>query len=134
MKITKRQSQIIAGDILTLLVVTFIGQYMHQTHVLGLWRFLQNALPLLLAWFLLAPWIQAYDESIFTKFQQLWRPFLAMVLAGPWVVFFRDILVHGILEGGAGPLFAIIFGGSAAIGILLWRFIAIFLIKWMNKN
>lgn len=107
------------GDALTLALVTIYGFASHDTLGTAGMRVFITYLPLLISWLLFAPFLGCYDLVNLRSRRQLWRPFWAMVLAGP---------MAGILRGfwlGAPviPLFVVIVGGVSALGLLMWRFI-----------
>jgi ABC-type xylose transport system permease subunit len=49
--------------------------------------------------------------------KQLWRPVLAMLLAAPLAGLLRAMMLNSVVI----PLFVLILGGSAALGMLVWR-------------
>ncbi len=49
--------------------------------------------------------------------RQLWRPFMAMVLAKSLAVLLRAMLLNTVVL----PIFGVVLSGSAGIGMLLWR-------------
>lgn len=123
---TKR-TILILGDILLLAIITLIGFASHgETSLAFLPRMLTTFLPLLAGWFLLAPWFGLFNLQITAQARQLWRPALAMLLAGPLVAILRAAMLNTV----ALPLFALILGASAALGMTLWR--AIF--WWWNRR
>lgn len=114
----KSKWALIAGDTLALSVITVVGFASHgETNISFLPRMLTTFLPLVLSWFLIAPWLGMFDAQITSQPKQLWRPPLAMLLAAPM----SAILRAAILNSVALPLFTIILGGSAAMGMLVWR-------------
>jgi len=114
----KSKWTLIAGDILALSVITVVGFASHgETNISFLPRMLTTFIPLVLSWFLIAPWLGLFDAQITSEPKQLWRPPLAMLLAAP----ISAILRAAILNAVALPLFTIILGGSAALGMLVWR-------------
>ena len=109
---------LITGDIIVLAVITIIGFASHgETDLSLLPRMLTTFIPLVVSWFLIAPWLGLFDEQIISEPKQLWRPPLAMLLAAPMTVILRATMLNTV----ALPLFTLILGGSAAIGVLLWR-------------
>lgn len=113
-----KRTILILGDIITLALITVIGFASHgETDLSFLPRMLTTFFPLLVGWFLLAPWLGLFNLQVVLQPKQLWRPLLAMLLAGPLVAILRAALLNTV----ALPLFALILGGSAAIGITLWR-------------
>lgn len=115
---------LILGDVLALAVITVIGFASHgETALSFLPRMLTTFLPLLAGWFLMAPWLGLFEPKIVAAPSQLWRPALTMLLAAPLTTILRAALLHGV----ALPLFTFILGGSAALGMLVWRGIWLFL-------
>jgi hypothetical protein len=106
-------------------VVTLLGFSTHgKLNVASLPRMLTTFLPLLVSWFLAAPWLGLFDLH---KPQRsvLWRVPLAMLLAAPLTSILRAALLNAV----ALPLFTLILGGSATIGMLFWRM----LWGWMSR-
>lgn len=108
---------LIIGDILTLAIVTVIGFASHSTAGTAGSRMLTTFIPLLVAWLLIAPHLKVYDHDVALDGRQLWRPFWAMVLAGPMAAWLRGLLLNSPIQ----PLFVIILGGVSALAILAWR-------------
>lgn len=114
----KIQTTLIIGDMITLAVITVIGFASHGETELALFpRMLTTYIPLVVSWFLIAPWLGLFDPQITSSPKQLWRPLLAMLLAAPMTAILRAAMLKGV----ALPLFALILGSSAAIGMLIWR-------------
>ena len=117
---------LIAGDILALGIITFIGFASHgETGLSFLPRMLTTFIPLVISWFLIAPWLRLFDRQVTSNVKQLWRPPLAMLLATPMTSILRATFLNSI----ALPLFTLILGGSAAIGMLVWRGVW----SWINR-
>ena len=113
-----RHLPLVLGDLLALAIITVIGFASHgETDLSFVPRMFTTFIPLVVGWFLIAPWLGLFDFRHTTTFKQLWRPPLAMLLATPLAV----ILRAAMLNGAALPLFALILGGSAALGMLVWR-------------
>ena len=109
---------LITGDTIVLAVITIIGFASHGETSLSFFpRMLTTFIPLVVSWFLIAPWLGLFDMQIISEPKQLWRPPLAMLLAAPMTVILRATMLNTV----ALPLFTLILGGSAAIGVLLWR-------------
>jgi len=113
---------LIFGDILTLIIVTVIGFASHGTAGTAGTRMLTTFLPLLAAWFLIAPHLKVYENQKVLDWQQLWRPFWSMILAAPLAAWMRGVILNSPIL----PLFVVILGGFSALGILVWR--ALFLL------
>jgi hypothetical protein len=80
---------------------------------------LTTYVPLLAAWFLIAPYLGVYNLAWAGEFRQLWRPFWAMVLAAPFAAGLRGAWLGAVIL----PIFVVILGGISALAILAWRFI-----------
>jgi len=118
---------LIAGDILALAIITVIGFASHgETEVSFVPRMFTTFIPLLVSWFLIAPWLGLFDIQITSNPKHLWRSPLAMLLGAPMASFLRAVL----LNGTALPLFTLILGGSAALGMLIWRGVY----TWINRR
>lgn len=108
---------LIAGDIITLAIVTVIGFASHGTADTAGSRMLTTLIPLVVAWFLIAPFLQVYDNQISLDGRQLWRPLWAMILASPMAAWLRGLMLSSPIL----PVFVIILGGVSAVAILVWR-------------
>ncbi len=115
---------LIAGDILAMAVITVIGFASHgETDISFLPRMATTFLPLVVSWFLIAPWLGLFNIKIVADPKQFWRPPLAMLLAAPMTAILRAAMLYAV----ALPLFTLILGGSAALGMLVWRGLYLFL-------
>lgn len=116
---------LIAGDIITLAVVTVIGFASHGTANTAGARMLTTFIPLVVAWFLVAPFLNVYKSEYVLDGLQLWRPVWAMVLAAPMAAWLRGVM----LSSPVLPIFVVILGGASVAGMLIWR--ALF---WLVAN
>jgi hypothetical protein len=109
---------LVLGDIIALAIITVIGFATHsETDLSFLPRMMTTFIPLVVGWFLIAPWLGLFDAQYTTTPKQLWRPPLAMLLASPMTAVLRAAMLNAV----ALPLFALVLGGSAALGMLVWR-------------
>ena len=118
---------VILGDILAILFITLIGFAAHReldtsfiTHMSALF------FPLLIAWFLLSPWLGLFNAEIISNPRQLWRPVLTMLFAAPLAAVLRGLVLNAPII----PIFAIVLAATSAFGMVLWRGIYFFL----NRN
>lgn len=117
MKISKGLVLIII-DVLALAIITLIGFANHnELLTFPAERMLATFVPLLVGWFLISPWLGLFKPEIYSNPRQLWRTVLAMVLAAPLTGLLRAMMLNGVVI----PLFVLILGGSAALGMLVWR-------------
>jgi hypothetical protein len=108
---------LVAGDIITLAIVTIIGFASHGTADTAGTRMLTTFIPLIAAWLLIAPHLKVYDRKIVLEGRQLWRPLWAMVLAAPMAAWLRGLILNSPIL----PIFVFILGGASAVAILIWR-------------
>ena len=117
-----------AGDVLVLALVTVYGFASHDQLGTAGARMLTTFVPLLISWFLVSPHLQAFDLQRAAQARDLWRPFWAMILAAPLAVFIRAVMLNTAIN----PIFVVIIGGVAALALLAWR--AIFLFVAIRKK
>ncbi len=110
---------LIIGDAITLMLVTVYGFATHETLGTAGTRLLTTFIPLLVAWLLIAPYLGVYQLSLAGEFRQLWRPFWAMVLAGPFAAWMRAAWLGTAIL----PVFVVVLGGVSALALLAWRFL-----------
>ncbi len=109
---------LLVGDALIFVLVTLIGFAAHGEGGLAMVpRMFTTFLPLLVAWGLIAPWLGLFQPSVTDDARQLWRPVWGMLLAAPMVA----VLRAAMLNSAALPIFTLVLGSSAALGLLLWR-------------
>ena len=121
---------LIVGDIIALAIITVIGFATHgETDLSFAPRMFTTFIPLAVGWFLIGPWLGLFNSQITSAPKQLWRPPLAMLLAAPMAAILRAAMLNAI----ALPLFAMILGGSAALGMLIWRGVYFFWQKNLNQ-
>jgi hypothetical protein len=105
------------GDGLVLLVISLIGFFFHNADQAYSWRWLATFLPFGLGWALIAPWMGLYRVELIAHAQTFWRAPLAAFLAAPFAAWLRG----GILNSAVLPLFVLVLGLNAALGLGLWR-------------
>jgi len=122
---------LIVGDVIALAIIIVVGFASHgETDVSFLPRMLTTFIPLVASWFLITPWLGMFDPQIVFNAKQLWRPPLAMLLAAPVTAVLRAAMLNGV----ALPLFTLILGGSAALGVLVWRGLYLWWFKKTNQG
>ena len=108
---------LLIGDIFTLALVTIFGFASHNELGSAGARMLTTFIPLVVAWLLISPWLGVFNPAYATNPRQLWRPFWAMVLAGPMATWIRSVW----LQSPVFPLFVVVLGGVSALALLVWR-------------
>ena len=125
-----KKTTLIIGDILSIAILTVIGFATHGEVGVGfILRMGTTFFPLLLGWFLIAPWFGLFDEQVASNPRLLWRILFAMLFAAPLAVILRAVLLHS----AASPLFVLILGGMNALGMLVWRGIYLFITRGSSK-
>jgi hypothetical protein len=113
---------LLLGDALTLALTTVFGFAFHDQLGAFSTRMLATFIPLLAAWLLIAPHVRAFDLRHIDQFNQLWRPFWAMILAAPMAAWLRGVWLNTVIL----PVFVIVLGGISALALFLWRVIFYF--------
>jgi len=108
---------LVAGDLITIGLVTIFGFSSHQElDTAGLYM-LTTFLPVLAGWLMVAPILGLYRTETVFEPRNLWKPFYAMLLVGPMAAFLRGAW----LQRPIIPIFVVVLGGVSALAILLWR-------------
>ena len=124
----KRRLILICGDVVVFALVTLFGFSTHNTLGSAGSRMLATFIPLLAGWALIAPFLGVYNLERVADARQLWRPFWAMVLAGPMVAWLRGVWLGQVIL----PVFVVVLGGVSALAILAWRTIFWFVVSRMK--
>jgi hypothetical protein len=125
-----KKTILILGDIFTIAILTIIGFATHdEAAVSFIPRMGTTFFPLLIGWFLIAPWFELFDEQVVSNPKLLWRSLLAMLFVAPMAIILRAAWLHS----AATPLFALILGSTNGLGILVWRAIYTFIAKQNKK-
>lgn len=115
---TSNRNILILGDILTILAVTLIGFATHgELNTSFLTRIAAIFFPLVIAWFLIAPWFGLFQREVVSNPKQFWRPMLAMILAAPLAAMLRGLILNAAII----PIFVVVLGATSALGMVLWR-------------
>ena len=114
---------LLVGDVLTLGLVTIFGFATHGTFGTAGIRMFSTFIPLVIAWLLVAPHLDAFNPQVMKDYRNLWRPFWAMVIAAPMAAWLRGVWLNAPIL----PVFVIVLGGFSALGLLAWRSIYLFI-------
>jgi Protein of unknown function (DUF3054) len=126
---TVKKSILILGDIFTFAIFTFIGFATHrEADISFIPRMGTTFFPLLIGWFLIAPWLELFDDLVTVNPKLLWRVPTALFFIAPLAVILRAALLHSTAQ----PVFALVLGAINAIGMLVWRGLYILIMK-QNK-
>jgi len=125
-----KKNILIIGDIISLAILTVIGFATHgETDTSYLPRMAAVFLPMVVGWFILIPWMGLFDEQIIAIPKNLWRIILVMLFLAPLAATVRA----AILGAAMLPLFPLILGSSNAIGMVVWRWLYIFIARRVAK-
>jgi hypothetical protein len=106
------------GDIFAMLAITLIGFATHgELKMSFITRMSALFFPLIIAWFLLSPWLGLFQTEIISNPRQLWRPALAMLLAVPLAAVLRGLILNAPII----PIFVVVLITTSALGMLVWR-------------
>ncbi|MGA7192384.1 MAG: DUF3054 family protein [Anaerolineales bacterium] len=127
-----KNKALILGDTLTLLIITLIGFATHgETSISFSPRMLTTFIPLLIAWFLLAPWFGLFNPAptlpppntfgIWGRWREATEGVIkvgvAMLFAGPLAVVLRGLILNAPII----PIFAVVLSAASAFGMIIWR-------------
>ena len=116
---------LVFGDLLAMAVITVIGFATHgETDASYLPRMAATFVPMTVSWFILAPALGLFEVERVRSTRQLWRPAWGAFFAAQLAVILRGLWLNAAVL----PLFGLILGGSAALGMVVWRGIWIWLI------
>ncbi len=115
-----RKRILIVGDVAVFVILTIVGFASHgEAGTSFLPRMGAAFFPVIFAWFVLAPWFGLFDEAVISNPLYLLRIPLAFLFVAPLAVILRGAW----LNAAAQPLFALVFGGTNALGMMVWRLI-----------
>lgn len=125
-----KKTILIIGDIISLAILTVIGFATHgETDTSYLPRMGVIFLPMVFGWFVLTPWFGLSDEQVIANPKNLWRIILVMLFIAPLAATVRAALLGAAML----PLFPLILGTSNAVGMMVWRWLYIYIVKRVAK-
>jgi flagellar biosynthesis protein FliQ len=117
-KFLMKTPELVFGDILALLVTTLLGFITHgEVDLSFLPHFLALFVPLVIAWFLLAPWFGLFQQEISSSPRRFWRTVFAMAFVAPFAAVMRGLVLNTAIL----PIFVVVLAATSTIGMLLWR-------------
>lgn len=122
---------LLLGDALAILIVTIIGFASHELSPINP-RVWATFVPMLAAWLLVAPWLGLFQVEVIRRPIDVWRAALAAALAAPIAAVLRGLWLNTMVA----PIFALVLGAVAALGMLIWRLGWVLILRgkfsWMN--
>ena len=128
---THNRSFLIIGDMLAIGLVTILGFATHgETDISFLPRMAVVFFPLVIAWFMLAPWLGLFQDEIIHNARQLWRPALTALFTAPVAAVLRGLFLNAPII----PIFALVLGATSALGMSVWRAIYFWFTRKSSKQ
>lgn len=109
------------GDAVCILLFAVVGLLSHGEPV-GFWGVARNALPILLVWYLVAPFLRTYSRPSWHSLLYTWA---IAVSAGVWLRF----MVLGKPFGLGFFIFLAITLAFTLLFLLAWRFLALWIVR-----
>lgn len=117
---SKPKWMLYAGDTIAIALLTLIGFASHQElNASFLPRMAATFFPVAISWFVIAPWFGLFQDEYPSKIPPHLRIVLAVLYASTMAAFLRGL----ILRSDIPPVFILALGGSAALGMVIWRWI-----------
>ena len=109
---------IVAGDLLTLIVVTAIGFAAHgEADLSFLPRFAAILVPLVASWLIVAAAMRLFQPAALRDPKRLWQVPVAACLACLPAAILRGL----ILSEPVAPAFMLVLAATTALGLTIWR-------------
>ena len=119
---------LVIGDVICLAIITIVGFVRHGTLESGGLRILITFVPVVIAWYLVSPFLGVYDLKKAMNPRELWRPFWAMAVAGPLAAWLRGVWLNSAIL----PIFVLVLTGFDSVALLVWR--GIFLLTFNRSR
>lgn len=121
----KKESQrlwiVLIGDVLVFLIFSVIGTYSHEG-LMGIGQVIWTALPFILSWFLIAPFLGAFRRELMTRPKAMaLKTMLAWLAAWPLGVALHFVFDWHVISVVSTLSFALVTLITNAIFLLIWR-------------
>lgn len=117
-----RLAWLIGGDILVLLLFTWVGERSHNLPGLDIRAVRTVAAPFMMAWFVIAPWLGLFRAEVSQSWRKLVpRLWLAWIITGPLGALLRSLFLGRPISEGINPTFVLVTIGVAGLMMLAWR-------------
>jgi hypothetical protein len=127
-----RLALLIGGDLLVLLLFTWVGRSSHSLPSTGISAGLATAAPFIISWFLIAPWFGLFQAGVSQTWRKLIpRLLLVWLIAGPLAGLLRALFLGRPIPEGIVPTFVVITTLVAGLFMLIWR---LGYIWWANRS
>ena len=122
---------LIGGDLLVLLLFTWVGRSSHSLSGIDIFAGLATAAPFIISWFLIAPWLGLFQVEVSQTWRKLVpRLLLVWLIGGPLAGLLRALFLGRPIPEGIVPTFVVITMVIASLFMLIWR---LGYIWWVNR-
>ena len=118
----ERLAVLIGGDLLVLLLFTWVGRSSHSLSGVDIIAGLATAAPFIISWFAFAPWAGLFRAEISQNWQKFGPRLLAVwLIGGPLAGLLRAIFLGRPIPEGIIPIFVLITMLVASLFMFIWR-------------
>jgi hypothetical protein len=129
--LAQRLALLIGGDLLVLLLFTWVGRSSHSLSGTDIFAGLATAAPFIISWFLIAPWFGLFQVEVSQTWRKLVpRLLLVWLIGGPLAGLLRALFLGRPIPEGIVPTFVVITMVIASLFMLIWR---LGYIWWINR-
>jgi hypothetical protein len=129
--LAQRLALLIGGDLLVLLLFTWVGRSSHSLSGTDIFAGLATAAPFIISWFLIAPWFGLFQVEVSQTWRKLVpRLLLVWLIGGPLAGLLRALFLGRPIPEGIVPTFVVITMIVASLFMLVWR---LGYIWWVNR-
>jgi hypothetical protein len=129
--LAQRLALLIGGDLLVLLLFTWVGRSSHSLSSTDISAGLATAAPFIISWFLIAPWFGLFQVEVSQTWRKLVpRLLLVWLIGGPLAGLLRALFLGRPIPEGIVPAFVVITMVIASLLMLIWR---LGYIWWVNR-
>lgn len=124
---------LIGGDILVMLLFTWVGRSRHTLSTTDITAGLTTAAPFIISWFLITPWFGLFRADVSQNWRKLVpRLLLAwVIIGGPLAIVLRALFLGRPIPGGINLTFAWVSLAFTTLFMLIWR---LGYIWWVNRH
>lgn len=120
-KESQRLWMVVVGDVLVFLIFSIIGTYSHEG-LMGIGQIIWTALPFILSWFLIAPFLGAFRRELMTQPKAIaLKTMLAWLAAWPLGVVLHFVFDWHVISVVSTLSFALVTLITNVIFLLIWR-------------
>ena len=129
--LAQRLALLIGGDLLVLLLFTWVGRSSHSLSGTDIFAGMATAAPFIISWFLIAPWFGLFQVEVSQTWRKLVpRLLLVWLIGGPLAGLLRALFLGRPIPEGIVPTFVVITMVIASLFMLIWR---LGYIWWVNR-